>query len=378
MSDGVRPDNLATKRVSSPPDVTSRILARCRELGFALAGVCRAEPTEYADELRDWLAAGKHGEMTWLAQHTTQREDPGEIVPGAKSIICVADRYAAGSRLAPPLDRRTGDEPDRAVRGRIARYARGDDYHTIMKKRLHALADELLAMFPGETFRACVDTAPVLEREHAQRAGLGAIGKHTLIIEPGVGSYLLLGEIITTLDLALSDPAPRDPCSTCTRCIDACPTDAITPWSVDATKCLSYLTIEHRSHIDPALHGKFDDWLFGCDICQEVCPHNQPKYRTRYATAHPAYAARNESFDLLDVLGWTEDDRRAAFVKSSLKRAKLAMMKRNALIVAGNHLRHAPHPALRAAVEAIASDEAEEPLVRDTAHAVLRQVPAAS
>lgn len=356
--------------------MTARILRRCRELGFALAGVCRAEPTAYATELRDWLAAGKHGEMTWLAEHTAKREDPRELVEGARSIICVADRYAAGSRAVPTLEKRTSVEPDREVSGRIARYARGDDYHTIMKKRLHALADELNAMVPGETFRACVDTAPVLEREHAQRAGLGAVGKHTLLIEPGVGSYLLLGEIITTLELAPSKPAPSDPCSTCTRCIVACPTDAITPWSVDATKCISYLTIEHRSKIDAAYYAKFDDWLFGCDICQEVCPHNQPKYRTRYTTIHPAYEARNESFDLLEVLDWTEDDRRAAFAKSALKRAKLAMMKRNALIVAGNHLRRAPHPALRARIESLATDDSEEPIVRETACEVLGQLPA--
>lgn len=351
--------------------VSQQVLTRCHELGFALAGVCRAEPTKYSAELRDWLAEGKHGEMAWLAEHTKKREDPREMVDGARSIICVADRYAAGTRAVPTLDHRTSEALDREVRGRVARYARGDDYHTIMKKRLHTLADELIAMFPGETFRACVDTAPVLEREHAQRAGLGAVGKHTLLIEPGVGSYLLLGEIITTLDLDPSEPAPADPCSTCTRCIEACPTDAITPWSVDATKCISYLTIEHRSKIDAAFYKKFDDWLFGCDICQEVCPHNQPKYRTRYATVHPAYEPRNESFDLLEVLNWSEDDRRAAFAKSALKRAKLAMMKRNALVVAGNHLRHASHPTLRARIVALANDETEEPIVRETAAEVL-------
>lgn len=352
----------------------SHILARCDELGFASAGICRAEPTDYSRELRAWLADHRHGEMRWLAEHIEQREDPAAMVPGARSIICVADRYAAGSRPVPLIADRTTTDPSRPVRGRIARYARGEDYHLSMKKRLHTLADGLRARFPTEAFRACVDTAPVLEREHAQRAGLGAIGKHTLLIQPGAGSYLLLGEIITTLDLEPSEPAPADPCSTCTRCIEACPTDAITPWSIDATKCLSYLTIEHRSPIDVTFYEKFDDWLFGCDICQEVCPHNQPKYRTRAMSIHPVYEPKHESFDLLDVLGWSEEDRRTAFARSALKRAKLAMFKRNALIVAGNHLRHAPHPGLRARIESLANDESEEPMVRQTANEVLRQL----
>lgn len=353
--------------------LTQQVLERCAALGFARAGVCRAEPTAYGEELRGWLAAGKHGDMAWLAEHTELREDPRAMVAGARSIICVGDRYAAGARPVPPLAKRLG--PARSdttpMIGRIARYARGDDYHRVMKKRLQQLADELHAMYPREVFRACVDTAPVLEREHAQRSGIGAVGKHTLLIEPGVGSFLLLGEIITTLELEPGEPAPADPCSTCSRCIDACPTEAITPWAVDATRCISYLTIEHRGRIDPAFIGAFDDWLYGCDICQEVCPHNQPKYRTRYAAVHPAYAPRREGFDLLDVLGWSEDDRRAAFTRSAMKRAKLNMMKRNAVLASASFLRQAPLPALKHRLEVIAADEQEDDLVRETARMVL-------
>jgi len=297
-----------------------------------LCGICAAAPTSRPRELLEWLEAGKHGEMTYLERHAAQRIDPGKMLPGAKSIICVADRYSDGR----------ADAALKAGHGRIARYARGDDYHIVMKKRLHRLCDDLAERFPGEMFRACVDTAPVLEREHAARAGLGAIGKHTLLIEPGVGSYLLLGEVITTVELPPDESRESiDPCGTCTRCIDACPTDAITPWSVDATKCISYLTIEHRGPIDETMHEPMGDWIFGCDICQEVCPHNQPTNRTREAPVHEAYEARRDSFDLLGVMNWTEDDRRAAFSRSALKRAKLPMMKRNAIIAAGNALARA-------------------------------------
>jgi len=341
------------------------ILQRCRELGFARAGIARAEPTRYEKELREWLAAGRHGEMAWLKRHEELLVDPARFVPGAKSIICVADRYGGEA-----TERRS----DEATKGRIARYARGDDYHIVIKRRLHRLCDELEDRHPREIFRGCVDTAPLLEREHAQRAGLGAVGKHTLLIERGVGSWLLLGEIITTLELDPSQPAEPDPCGSCTRCIDACPTGAITPWSVDATKCISYLTIEHRSAVNEDLFPGAGHWIFGCDVCQEVCPHNGPARAKRDAPVHEAYAPCRDGFDLLEILNWAEGDRRAAFARSALKRAKLSMMKRNAIIVAGNVLMESDHPALRARIEALADDESEDELVRETAAVTLRRL----
>jgi epoxyqueuosine reductase len=302
--------------------------------------------------------------MEYLARNTAERLDPACLLSGARSIICVADRYHDGA--PDPAGLSSG-----GPRGRVARYARGDDYHVVMKRRLRGLADEIAAARPEETCRVCVDTAPVLERELAQRSGVGAVGKHTLLIEPGAGSWLLLGEIVTTARLAPSEPCVADPCGECTRCIDACPTGAIAPWSVDATRCISYLTIEHRSEIDPVLHGPIGDWVFGCDVCQEVCPHNQPTDRSRELPVYAAYAARRRGFDLLEVLGWDEQARRDAFVRSAMKRAKLAMMKRNALIAAGNALAAGDRPALRRRVEAVARDPAEDELVRSTAEAVL-------
>jgi epoxyqueuosine reductase len=344
-----------------------RVLERCRALGFALAGVAAAKPSAYEHELRAWLAAGKHGEMQYLARNTAERLDPARFVPGARSVICVADRYHDGA--TDPQERSTTD-----ARGRIARYAQGDDYHVVMKKRLHQLADELAAEFPGETFRVCVDTAPVLERELAQRAGLGAVGKHTLLIEPGAGSWLLLGEIVTTAALGPSAPSAVDPCGSCTRCIDACPTRAITPWSVDSTRCISYLTIQHRSFIAPDLYPQIGDWIFGCDVCQEMCPHNQPTDRSRDLAVNAAYAARRRDLDLLEVLGWDEQSRRDAFVRSAMKRAKLAMMKRNVLVAVGNVLAAGDRPVLRRRVEAIAAEAVEDAVVRSTAQAVLSRL----
>jgi epoxyqueuosine reductase len=350
-----------------PSSPTAAVLDRCRSLGFAMAGIAPAAPTRYREQLVNWLQSKQHGEMIYMERYLAHRCDPTVLVPGARSIICVADRYDNGTR-----DRRPSDIPPR---GRIARYARGDDYHRVMKKRLHQLADELSEAHPAETFRVCVDTAPLLEREHAQRAGLGAVGKHTLLIEPGVGSYLLLGEIVTTLQLDHSSSKEHvDPCVSCTRCIDACPTDAISPWSVDATKCISYLTIEHRGEIDERFFSPTGDWLFGCDTCQEVCPQNQPTRRSQHSPIHEAYVPRRSAFDLLDVLGWTEDDRRAAFVRSAMKRAKLAMMKRNALIVAGNVLAERDDAKLLARVEQLANDPDEDEIVRRTARTVLSRL----
>jgi len=342
------------------------VINRCQALGFARAGIAPAAPTAYADELRDWLAAGKHGEMHYLEKYMDQRLDPRNMLPGAAAVICVADRYDNGWT----------DDPNASNRpvGRIARYARGRDYHKVMKKRLHQLCDELNTHYPDHEFRACVDTAPVLEREHAQRAGLGAVGKHTLLIEHGVGSYLLLGEILTTLAIEPTQPAEPDPCGSCTRCIDACPTDAITPWSVDATKCISYLTIEHRSAIDQQYHEAIGDWIFGCDICQEVCPHNQPTQRAQAAPIHDAYEHNLSDLNLLEVLDWSDADRRHAFAGSAMKRAKLNMIKRNALIVAGNYLSDHDDRALRERIEDIAKDAAEDDIVRCTATTVLSRL----
>ncbi len=339
------------------------VVRACLDAGFALVGITAARATSYRDELESWLGAGKHGTMGYLADHAQVRADPSLYLDGIRSFVLVADRYAA-----------RGDEAERPTtgRGRIARYARGGDYHKLMKKRLHAIADGLREAFPGSDARCFVDTAPVLEREHGARAGLGWIGKHTLLIHPREGSYLFLGGIATTLDLKPhSETDGRDHCGTCTRCIDACPTEAITPYSVDAGRCISYLTIEHRGVIDERYHAPIGQWLFGCDICQEVCPHNSDRAGT--TSVHEAYESDRTDFDLFEVLGWDAEARRAAMTRSAMKRATLAMLKRNAIIVASNQ----PEPErgrLLGRISEIERDGAEDPLVRETARQVLGSV----
>jgi epoxyqueuosine reductase len=371
-------------------------------LGFSLMGIAPAERTPYEEHIRRWLAAGRHGEMAYLSDQIEQRLDPAALVPGAASVICVGDLYAGrdqGTQGPRDLGEERMDSTPRSLlppRGRIARYAHGDDYHRVMKKRLHELADALRERWPEHTFRTTVDTAPTLEREHARRAGLGWVGKHTLLIHPRLGSYFFLGEIITTLPLQSSDAPPRavtDHCGSCTRCIDACPTRCITPHSVDASRCISYLTLEHRGPIAPVLHEPMGDWIAGCDVCQEVCPFNGerdpgiegprgqgkdfflPSVPGSLGPSAPSsYSRRLPAIPLLDLLNWSADDRQRAFERSALKRLKLDQLKRNALIAAGNWLLHHDDPPLRARIEALANDETESSLVRDTARQALARV----
>ena len=301
------------------------IVSRCRELGFAVAGVCDASPIERAPKLFEWIEQGKHGEMRWMKTHADLRVDPARVLPGARGVVMVGDLVK--DRNEPPAAPEAG-------MGRVARYAQGRDYHKTIKKRLHTLCDELRERFPDEAFRAFVDTAPVMERELALRAGLGWIGKHTLLIHPRLGSHLLLGGFLTTLAFERPEREP-DHCGECTRCIDACPTGAIAPWSVDARRCISYLTIEHRSEIDTGLAERTGDWLFGCDVCQDVCPHNSSRPEgVDVGEANPDYVPSRSHFDLLEVLGWSEADRRRASRGSAMKRAKLEMFHRNARLAA--------------------------------------------
>ena len=350
-----KPDDSAAERAD-------QLISLARSLAFARVGVCDASPSAFAPQLKSWLDAGRQGSMAYLERNNDIRTDPAALMPGARSFLMVADQYA--TRNDPP-------DPEAAPdRGRIARYARGRDYHKVMKKRLHTLCDRATELFPGASFRAFVDTAPVPERELAARASLGWTGKHTLVIHPRLGSYMLLGGVATTLELATPEAQKpvTDHCGSCTRCIDACPTDAITPYHVDASRCISYLTIERREPIDPEFFGPIGDWLYGCDICQEVCPHNSPRPTSVGAgRAHDAYAPARDSFDLLEILSWSESDRRHAFEGTALKRATLAMMKRNAIIAAANSLSRVNTPALRTRIERIATDHDEDPMVRQTA-----------
>lgn len=219
--------------------------------------------------------------------------------------------------------------------GKVAMYAWGDDYHRVIKDKLRNMEKELRAATGGEhAFKACVDTAPIIEREWAARAGVGWIGKNTLAMSEGLGSYFFLGALLTTAEIAEDQPA-IDHCGTCTACLDACPTDAFpAAYEMDASRCISYLTIEHRTEIDTALHEKMGDWVFGCDVCQEVCPHN----RKAPTTSEPQFAIRPPGpfLDLRALLEWNAEDYARELRGSAMKRAKLPMLKRNARLVLEN------------------------------------------
>lgn len=309
-----------------PHQLAALIKQRARLLGFDLCGITSAGPSEHRDYFRQWLESGQAGEMQYLHARFDERTDPRIYFPTARSIVCVAMNYHA------PLDASASD-PDRA-RGRIARYALGDDYHEHVKRKLHELADWLRATAPGVQTRSAVDTAPVMEKELSARAGIGWIGKHTCVIHARLGSWLLLGEILTSLELPFDEPAV-DRCGSCTRCLDACPTGAITaPYQLEARKCISYLTIEHRGEIEPALAPKIGDWLFGCDICQEVCPHNSRPLDAIDPALRPRFA--DGTLDANEVLDWTATVYNQNLRRSAMKRVKLPVLKRNAKIVAAN------------------------------------------
>ena len=349
--------------MSDGKDIATATIERCRELGFASAGICEASPTRYRDEVQRWIAEGCHGTMEWLERRLDERLDPNVYLPNARSIICVGDRYHDGTR--------DEEEPTGDLQGRIARYARGRDYHKVLKRRLLRLAKALGSEHPDHEFRPCVDTAPLLEREHAQRAGLGLVGKNSLLIQPGVGSWMLLGAVVTTLPLT---PTPalrgKDPCGSCTRCIDACPTNAITPFRVDASRCIAYSTIEHRSDVDDAMAEATGDWLFGCDICQEVCPHNQRSKRRVALSINDAYRPRHADLGLVDILDWSAEDRDETLRGSAARRATLEMWRRNALICIANAWRSdrsSMTPSLIERIRRIRDDSTEASMVRDAA-----------
>lgn len=297
-----------------------------REVGFDLVGIAPAGPVQRASYYRDWLAAGYSGTMEYLRRHADLREQPVRLLPGAHSVICVALKYGREPVTAP--------EEGRPV-GRVAAYARGRDYHVVLRTMLHELVKRLRERLQ-EPFaaRICVDTAPVLERELARAAGLGWIGKNTSLLNRQLGSYLFLGEVLTTLELTPDQPV-ADHCARCTRCLDACPTSALrAPHQLDASRCISYLTIEHRGEVREDLQRQMRNWVFGCDVCQEVCPYN----RRAPLTTHPEIAADHTParVDLLELARLGSSGYRRLTHASASARASRVTWRRNAVIALGN------------------------------------------
>ena len=333
----------------TPPDaaeLSERAKALALALGFDLAGIAPAEPAPQAERLPEWLARGYAGEMAWLGRRVEERMDPRRLLPGARSLILVGLVYDPGRPT-----------PTACGAGGIARYAGGEDYHEVLRERLEALraAVEALAARPIHT-RVYADTGPVLERPHAARAGLGWVGKNTLLIHPMLGSYLFLGVLVTDLALAPDAPEP-DHCGSCRACLDACPSDAFpAPYVLDASQCLSYTTIELRGAIPEPLRRAQGSRVFGCDVCQEVCPWNLRERRRVPADPHglrarlaPRPAWRTPT--LAWILGLDEEAWRAATRNTALRRAKRRGLLRNALVAAGNACDPDLEPLLRAHAE---------------------------
>ncbi len=298
------------------PDHATAIKQEGGRLGFAAVGIARAETLdEEGRRLQQWLSRGFHGSMAWMEQAPERRIDPRQVLQGARTVISVAVNYYT-------------PEPHPAARGaaKISRYAWGDDYHAILEERIRKFEDFIRSREPGVRTRGYVDTGPVMDKAWAARTGLGWIGKHTNLITRSHGSWVFLGTILTTLDCRSDEPV-ADMCGTCTACLDACPTQAFPEaYVLDARRCISYLTIEHRGEVDAELRHRYDGWIYGCDVCQDVCPWN----RFSQLSAEEAFRPRPGLVepDLEELSGLSQEEFSRRFSGSAIKRAKSDGLKR--------------------------------------------------
>ncbi|MGI9036796.1 MAG: tRNA epoxyqueuosine(34) reductase QueG [Pyrinomonadaceae bacterium] len=301
-------------------DLTKQIKQKAFEIGFHKIGVARAAPLEAeANRLRDWLEKDFQGEMRWMEREPEKRADPRLIFPEAESVIAVALNYFTAH-----------EHSEDESKGKISRYAWGDDYHDVLKEKLFELLAFIKTLDDAADGKICVDTAPVMDKAWAVRAGLGWIGKHSNLITKEYGSWVFLGEILLNLKLEYDTQIEPDHCGSCTMCLDACPTDAFSaPYLVDSRRCLSYATIELRSpEIPNEISKDLNGWLYGCDICQDVCPWNRFEKPTGEKRFEPREA--ETSIDLEKISNLSHDAYAARFRRSAIKRAKLAGVKRNA------------------------------------------------
>lgn len=331
--------------------LTRKIKERANQLGFTLAGVTTADPPPHLDFFQNWLQAGYQASMAWMGSDRSleRRSDPRAILPDCQSILVLGSPYPA------PHGNLEG--------GNIAAYALNLDYHDVLEKRLQALVADL-EEWVGRAVsnRWYTDTGPILEKELAMRAGLGWIGKNTTVINKEFGSYFFLAEILLGLELVPDPPLEAGFCGTCTRCLDTCPTGALRePYTLDANRCISYLTIEHRGEIPEGLRSHMGDWVFGCDICQIVCPWNKPGQEA--AGILEEFQPRPEllEIDLVQEMGLTQQEFSARFKGSPIKRTKRQGYLRNVAIALGNRGEEDALPALRNALND------PEPLIQKSA-----------
>jgi epoxyqueuosine reductase len=298
------------------------------ELGFQQLGIADVDLGEHEGYLQKWLDAGYHGSMEYMSRHGTRRSRPAELEPGTRRVISLRMDYLAEDTQ--PLQ--VLESPDKAY---ISRYTLGRDYHKLIRKRLAQLAKRIEAETGGGRYRAFVDSAPVLERAVAERAGLGWIAKNTMLINPDAGSWFFLGEIYTDLPLPADEPQTSKHCGTCTACLDICPTDAFAgPFQLDARRCISYLTIEHHGSIDEELRPLMGNRVFGCDDCQLVCPWNKFAGITGEGDFQPRHNL--DSADLVDLFGWDEATFLARTEGSAIRRVGYQRWLRNLAVALGN------------------------------------------
>lgn len=312
--------------MASIAQLTEQIRAFALQLGFNACGFAKAGPLpSEARRLEEWLKQERNAGMQWMENHFDKRTNPTLLVPGAKTVVSVLSSYHH------PIHNKQKEIRHKPL---VAKYAQGRDYHKVVKKKLQQLFDFTAELLGGIEGRVFVDSAPVMDKVWAQRAGLGWIGKNSNLLNKDIGSYFFIGEMIISAELNYDAPV-TDHCGQCTRCIDACPTNAIyEPYRVDATKCISYLTIEHKGEIDADLHENMQNWIFGCDICQDVCPWNSKALTAVFEDLHPRASILEKDLD--DWLHLDEAKFETDFVGSPLKRTKFSGLTRNLSIAAAN------------------------------------------
>jgi epoxyqueuosine reductase len=339
-------------------ELKKRLVSFARKLGFDSCRIAACAPPGHAIEFREWLRDGAHGEMNYMQRGEEKRCNPQNILPGARSMVVLALNYFQGEERPRRSSRRVG------TTGRIARYAWGDDYHDVIRGKLDEI-DQFLRSFGGQQ-KCYVDTGPILERDHSARAGIGWHGKSTMLIDDRLGTWFFLAEVLTTLELPTDEPVPNR-CGTCERCIAACPTGAITaPHQLDARRCISYLTIELKGAIPCELRPLIGNRIFGCDDCLDACPWN----RFAQASRHSAFSARRSTtgMSLREYLDLNDDQFRALFKNSPIKRIKRRGFLRNVCVALGNVGGPSDLPAL----ERAAADP--EPLIAEHAAWAIQQI----
>ena len=334
--------------------IESRIKQQARLLGFELVGIAHADEAETSETFEAWRTAGHAGEMNYMHRHAAARRHPESILPDVRSIVMVGLNYKPAEDSSPPPP----------ASGKIARYALSRDYHDVLREKLAALLAWIHEQAPDAHGRAVVDTAPLLERDFARRGGLGWFGKNTMLLNKNLGSYFYIGALLLDIDLEADAPFETSHCGTCTACLDACPTSAfVEPGVLDSRRCISYLTIELRGPIPEEFRTDMADWVFGCDVCQEVCPWNR-KAPVRHSVERPA----SSSVDLFQLLRLSESQFRERFQGTPLMRPKRGGLLRNAAIALGNQGDRAAIPALQQATHD------PDPLVRDAAAWAIRRI----